>query len=203
MQPFTTGKGSHYQGSRMRRELHEIDEAYRAAQPFMEPSTRYIQNLSSSEFEAFRERAYEHVKVYEAGVQKLRQIAPSLAPEEILEAYPKVCHLLQRSLSWYMCTRFSPVYSDVMRQVIISGDPSIGPNFLVALADNNDPNIGALINQSLLSDDKIMVDRAIMIAEQLDLVDSIPFLASVANRFDGVIVELAQSVINYLQRKRL
>lgn len=179
--------------------LNEINELYLQVQNYIDPLPEYLTKLTEQERLDYAGMRDESSQIYNLALDKLRGVAPSLSPNEIIEGYTQGCRLLRRSLGGYMCHLFDRAYIPIMIQAIMNEESRTAWMFLQTLADQLGKEVAPLVLRSLDSKSELLREAALSVTGRLELVEAIPKVQVMTKDSDLEISSLAKSILDSLE----
>src|SRR4051812_11799839 len=106
----------------MNQQLQEINDQYLKVEMYLNVSPEQVLHLSEEEWNASQDKREEAINVYRVVAEKFIEIAPSLLPSEVIEAYEQAGQTLKAHLTGHMYHHFDEVYIPVMIKAINNDD---------------------------------------------------------------------------------
>lgn len=179
--------------------LEEIDKVYIEIQPFIFPSPEYIEQLNEDEI------AYHHLqhsraaKQYESAISQLNKVISLVSSTEIIEGYIQGSRLLQQNLSGYMVQNFDSAYIPTMITAIKQDHGHTAWIFLHALAKYTGTSFTTVFIDALFSKSPQVREHALIVIEQLHLIDALPYVAVLTHDPVTTVALAAQDTLIHLQ----
>jgi len=180
----------------MNPKLKEVNDLYLQIQDYIDPTVEYLAGLTEEQRLELESNADEHLRLYEIAIEKYREVAPALSPDEIIEGYKQGCRLLQRTLSGHMCYAFDKVYIPIMIQAVRNDEAHTAYLFVQSLADHLGKEIAPLVIEALDSESALTRERALAVVRQLELVEALPTVRGMVNDPYLEISYLAKDILN-------
>lgn len=190
----------------MNKYLIKIDKLHKKVEKYFEPPL----SASKSELENYHQESikdHEKIqKIYNKAGNMLREVVPTLSPEEVIEGYKEGSILLHRALSGFMCdTRyFHEKYIPIMIEAIQEDKSPTIYLFLLCLARKlPKEEIVPLVIRGLDSQDPRTRDTALRIVDSMMIREAIPKVREVTLDPEQRIREQARDVLDrFIQRKK-
>jgi hypothetical protein len=158
----------------MNHALNEVNRLYLEIQNSIDPAPGYLDQLTAQERAAYMQRLDAAKQIYHLALDKLRAVVSQLSLDEMIEGYTYGCRLLQRSLSGYMGRQFNVAYIPLMITSIRAGHVHTAETFLQVLADQLGKAAAPIVIESLDSQAPGIRQKALLVIEQLHLVEALP-----------------------------
>lgn len=182
--------------------LNEINDMYLPIQQYVVPLPEDFEQMQRLDPVEGGRMAEEASAIYRTGLDQFRVVFATLSVEEIIEGYLQGCRLLQSHLCGEMSTHFNRAYIPVMLQAIKSSHPYTSIVFLQALADHLGDQAALIVIEALGSHLPGLRERAVLLTEQLHLLEARAQLQRMSNDSDEDIAFLARQVLRNLEGGR-
>ena len=179
--------------------LNEINQQYLQIQDYIDPLPGYLDQLAEQERAEYLKKSGEALQTYHLALDKLRISVARLSPHEIIEGYTQGCRLLQRNLSGYMGEQFKQAYVPIMITAIRSEHTHTAWLFLQVLAEQLGVGAASIVTEALNSEAIGIREKALLITEQLSLIEAIPKLQKMRQDPVEEIASLAEQVLQSLR----
>lgn len=186
----------------MNKNLIEIDELHKQIEKYFvhtEPKTKTELEIIDQEF---LENNSEILKIYNKAIDMLREVTPTLTPEEVIEGYKEGSILLHMGLSGFMVNpgHFHEKYLPIMIEAIQEDKSPVIYKFLVYLSQNlSKDEILPLVLKGLESHNPRMRDSALGIVRREKLFETIPKVRILVNDPEHLVADYAKKVLEYLE----
>jgi HEAT repeat protein len=180
--------------------LSNINGLFYRVQDYIDPISD-LHQLTEQELSAYLQMREQASRDYNVGLEQLRAVVPTLSVSEIVEGYTEGCRLLQRGLSGYMSHYFNPAYVPIMKAAIDDHQWHTACIFLQALADHLGSNAAPTIIEALDSPSAAIREKALLIADQLELLEALPKVQRLIHDPVTDLASLAEETQHNLQNK--
>lgn len=175
--------------------LKEINDLYLQVQNHIDPTAENLASLTDEERLEYESRADEYSRLYKIAMEKYKEVAPTLSPDEIIEGYRQGCRLLQRNLSGHMSYYFDKVYIPLMIEAIRNDESHTAYLFLQSLADHVGKEFAPVVIEALNSESALTRETALAVVRQLELVEAIAKVRDMVNDPNLEISYLAKEIL--------